>query len=353
MISLPGLLLAMDRFEDAKGVLKAFALRCKRGLVPNFVGHGEAGYNSVDASLWFFYAVHKYLSYTGDMEFVEKLWPKLRDILRAYARGVEVKGEGIIRADDDGLISAGSRDTQLTWMDARIWGRAVTPRDGKAVEINALWYNALKTAELLSEKLGEDASTYGRLAQGVRESFNAFWNPDKKCLYDVIDKMGKDASVRPNQIFAVSLPFRILKKGKEKRIVSRVREDLLTPYGLRSLSPRESGYVGVYMGDQARRDLAYHQGTVWSWLLGPYVTAFLRTEGYSRDGRRKAEELLKPLLGEHIRKAGLGTISEIFDGDAPHTPRGCISQAWSVGELLRCYVEDVLLERPEYEEDWL
>ncbi|MEE8167242.1 MAG: amylo-alpha-1,6-glucosidase [Candidatus Hydrothermarchaeales archaeon] len=349
MISLPGICLVTKQYKDAKLVLKTLASYCKNGLIPNLIDATNGSYNSVDSSLWFIYAVHKYLTYTGDTTFVKELWPKIREILEAYAEG---NGEALIRADEDGLISAGDEGTQLTWMDAKIGSGVVTPRHGKAVEINALWYNALKTAELLSREFGGDASNYMELSRRVREGFKAFWNPEKKCLYDVI-RNEKDASVRPNQIFAVSLPFRLLSKREERAVVSRVQEELLTPYGLRSLSPNEEGYIGRYSGSPTQRDAAYHQGTVWSWLLGPFVTALLRTENYSASSREDAKELLDPILSKHLQEAGLGTVSEIFDGSPPYLPRGCISQAWSVGELLRCYVEDIMLKRPEYEEDWL
>ncbi|MFQ6136272.1 MAG: amylo-alpha-1,6-glucosidase [Candidatus Hydrothermarchaeales archaeon] len=340
MISLPGLTLVTGRFEDAKDVFRTYANHCKDGIIPNrFPDNGEEPeYNTADASLWFIYAVHKFLEYAGDYDFVKnELWNTLKDIIAQYMRGTEFD----IHMDEDGLISAGTEDIQLTWMDAKVGGWVVTPRDGKAVEINALWYNALKTMEALAKKFGEDSSLYKKFSTKAGKSFKKFWNEEKQCLYDVIKDDFKDDSVRPNQIFAVSLPFSILDKNKEKEIVEKVFNELYTPYGLRSLSPKDEGYIGFYGGDQLQRDSAYHQGTVWPWLLGPFITAYIKTNNRSKKSKRIAERLLLSLIFDHLKDAGMGTISEIFDGDSPHHPRGCISQAWSVAEILRCYIEDI------------
>ncbi len=347
MVALPGLCLATQRFEEARRVLRSYAAHCRDGLIPNFIGREGASYNSADTSLWFVYALHKYLAYTDDVEFASKLWPKLEEIVQWYTIGT---GGGLIRCEGDGLLSIGTKETQLTWMDAKVEGWPVTPRHGKAVEINALWYNALRMCWKIADRLGFDPSRYAGLASRVREGFASFWNPEKSCLYDVLRAGEKDASVRPNQIFALSLPFPLLGIQKAKTVLAKIEEELLTPYGLRSLSPREAGYFGTCEGDQTRRDSAYHQGTVWSWLMGSYITALVRYGGGS--ARDKARGLLGALLGDHLYVAGLGTVSEVFDGDAPHTPRGCISQAWSVGELLRCYIEDVEGKRPAHEAKW-
>ncbi len=346
MVALPGLCLVTHRFEEARQVLRGYASHLKDGLIPNYVGRGGASYNSADAPLWFIYALHRYLAYTNDAELAMGLWPKLNEIINGYATGTM---GGLIRCDGDGLVSAGNQETQLTWMDAKIGRWPVTPRHGKAVEINALWYNALRTCEAVANRLGEDSSPYADLAGRARKGFAAFWNPEKKCLYDVLRPNERDASVRPNQLLAISLPFPLLDGDKARMILARVGEELLTPYGLRSLSPREAGYSGRCEGDQAKRDAAYHQGTVWSWLMGPYVTALLR---YGGPDKNNVKKLLSPLLDRHLYANGLGTISEIFHGDPPHKPGGCISQAWSVGEVLRCYVEDAEGVRPEFEGGW-
>ncbi len=347
MISLPGLLLVTKRFEDAKAVLGTYARNSKNGLIPNrFSPDGTHDYNSVDASLWFIYAVHKFAQHTNDYEFVNRrLWGAMNGIIDAYIKGTDFG----IRMDSDGLISHGAGCNQpLTWMDALVEGAPVSQRSGKAVEVNALWYNALKVMEALSKRFEEDPFGYWKLSERTRKSFNGlFWNNEKGCLYDVISDT-KDASVRPNQILAVSLPFAVLDKQYWLPTVDKVTAELYTHYGLRSLSPTEGGYKGTCAGNQAQRDGAYHQGTVWPWLLGPFVTAYLRAKNIGRiessrsmESKKFARQCIEKAL-ENISDAGLGAISEIFDGDPPHTARGCISQAWSVGELLRCYREDVL-----------
>jgi predicted glycogen debranching enzyme len=325
-VSLPGLLLATGRFEDARKILLDFMRYSKDGLIPNFMQDksGEAAYNTVDATLWYVNAVLQFLKYTGDFEFVEEhLWDGLKEIADSHWKGTAFG----IRLDSDGLLAHGSR---LTWMDADVDGEAVTPRAGKAVEIQALWYNALKTMQLLANKFGEVSlnKKYTGMAEKTRESFNLkFWTSQGKCLFDVLAKSGADASLRPNQIMAVSLDFSMLDKGKSAQVVDVVQRELLTPYGLRTLARSDSRYRGMYVGDRRSRDNAYHNGTVWPWLLGPFVTAFLKVNGHG-----DLQKFLLPLFTQQIFEAGLGTLSEIFDGDAPHAPRGCVAQVsgWTV-----------------------
>ena len=350
LIALSGLTLVTGRFEDAKKILLTCKRYCHKGLIPNpfpeILGD-ELAYNTVDATLWFFHAVYQYLKYTNDLSFVRKeLWNTLKTIFNYHVRGT-LYG---IHMDDHGLIAHGP---QLTWMDAKIGNHAVTPREGKAVEIQALWYNALRIMETLSRVLdqNEGAEEYYLMAENVKESFlQKFWNPQQECLFDVIIDGKADASLRPNQIMAVALDFSMVKGAKEERIVEKVREELWGTYGLKTLSVDDPRHVGIYLGNWGHRDTAYHNGTVWAWLLGPFTTAFLRVKKYQKRWRTFAfETFLKPLFSEEVFQAGLGTISEIFDGDPPHTSRGCISQAWSVAEPLRAYVEDVLMQRPPYE----
>jgi len=338
MIALPGLALCTKRFQDAREILATFAAYVKDGLLPNmFPDAGEEPiYNTVDASLWYFYAVQKYLAYTGDYRFVrEELFPVLRSIIDNYRRGTRFQ----IAMDGDGLIAAGSPGIQLTWMDARVGDWVVTPRHGKPVEVNALWYNALMLMSELS-KLWGLRDEYGSLAVQVRRSFlAAFWNEEKQCLYDVVGEE-PDPSVRPNQIIAVSLPHSVLPKDKAKAVVRKVFEELYIGTGLRSLSSLEPGFQGRYQGDQYSRDAAYHQGTAWSWLLGHFITAYRKVFDYSQESLVVARLLLAPLK-DHLCEQGLGTISEIFDASYPFTPRGCFAQAWGVAEALRCFVEDL------------
>ena len=343
MIALPGLTLVTGKHDAAKRILRTFARYCDRGMIPNrFPEAGEKpDYNTVDASLWFVHAVKKYLDYTSDLSFVEsELFPVLTQIIQHYMSGTRYN----IHADADGLIYAGEPGTQLTWMDAKIGDRVVTPRRGKAVEINALWYNALRIVEEISQKLenSEWADKCSHLAKKTKRSFNqTFWNEPENCLYDYVDGDHRDAAIRPNQIFAISLPYRLLTQDRAKSVLKVVQEELLTPFGLRSLSPKHEDYIGHYGGKAYSRNKAYHQGTVWAWLLGPFITAYVNVNDRSKKARKFAESLLSDFLRTHLTDAGLGTISEIFDGDPPHHPRGCIAQAWSVAEILRAYVEDV------------
>ncbi|AGF97427.1 Glycogen debranching enzyme, archaeal type [Methanosarcina mazei Tuc01] len=339
MISFPGLVLIPRRFKN-------FSSNCRRGLIPNnFPAFGgEPVYNTVDASLWFIHSLSRYFAYTEDLLFLSDIWGTVEDIIDNYSKGTDF-GIGM---DSDYLIRQGP---QLTWMDAKVNDIPVTPRAGKACEINALWYNTLRTACRLGDLLGRDTSSYETLAAGVASNFErVFWNPENNCLYDIVseDKAGnqiKDSSIRPNQIFAVSLPYTMLSPEKEKAIVDRVEKDLLTPFGLRTLSLDDPSYIGLYRGGSESRDSAYHNGTVWPWLLGPYVKAYRKVHNYSKKSLEDMRALLQG-FDSHLETAGIGTISEVFDGDFPHSPGGCIAQAWSVAEILRAYVEDVLGIKP-------
>ncbi len=352
-ISLPGLMLVTGRFEDARKVFLTFKNYCQQGLIPNFIpDHLEQPtYNAVDASLWFVNAVLQYLKYTGDFSFVhEQLWATLKTMIQNYIKGT-IFG---IHVDNDYLLS---HNAQLTWMDVVVDGQPVTPRAGKAVEVQALWYNALRTMELLADSFKEksDAENYLQMAEKARKSFNEqFWNSEKNYLFDFISEQVKDNSLRPNQIIAVALDFIMLDKSKNEKIVDIVHHELSTPYGLRTLARNNPKYVGVYAGDRRSRDNAYHNGTIWPWLQGPFITAFLKTKGYADYRREYAlKNFVLPLFTEQIFKVGLGTVNEIFDGEPPHTPRGCISQAWSIAEPLRAYVEDVMQNRPKHEKEVL
>ncbi len=335
-IALPGALLCTGRSGEALEVLKTFAEKQRNGLIPNrFSDYGdECSYNSVDASLWFIHAADQYVRATGD----EESW---RSILAAPCAGVVkafIEGTDFeTRMDEqDGLVACGTPETQITWMDAKNGDVVFTPRHGKPVEINALWYNALC---VLADRMAEiDADIAGRcrdLSKRAGATFGpTYWNEREGCLFDGVRGTDIDASIRPNQIFAVSLPHSALSPDRQRSVVTCVHHHLLTPYGLRSLSRTSPNYHGRYEGDGFQRDEAYHQGTVWAWLIGPFIEAYLRVNAYSDEARRHARDMLKPLL-DHLGQAGLGSISEIFDGDPPHAPRGCIAQAWSVAEVLR------------------
>ncbi|MGJ5814600.1 amylo-alpha-1,6-glucosidase [Paludibaculum fermentans] len=342
MIALPGLTLCTGHPETARQILQAFAESVDQGMLPNrFPDAGEAPeYNTGDATLWFFEAIRAYLAATGDFPFVrDHLFAALQDIINAHLRGTRYG----IRVDNDGLLHCGEPGVQLTWMDAKTGDWVVTPRTGKPVEIQALWYNALSIMEDLSHRFGDlGAELFLRkLADRTRSSFNEqFWNDEAGCLYDVVDGSGHDASVRPNQIFAVSLHHSMLSASRASQVVRTVHRDLLTPLGLRSLSPRDPAYRARYEGGVHERDSAYHQGTVWPWLLGPFISGYVRVHGGSSQAKAEASAWLKP-ISAHLSEACLGQISEIADADAPHTPRGCPAQAWSVAEILRAALEDV------------
>jgi len=341
MIALPGLTLSTGRFADARAVLEAFAAAMDRGMLPNrFPDAGEEPeYNTADATLWFFEAARAYLAASGDEAFVrETLYDKLREALEWHVAGTRYG----IRADDNGLLRCGEPGVQLTWMDAKVGDWVVTPRIGLPVEIQALWYNALCVAADFAARF-DDPDTAKRaleLAPRAKRSFlELFWNPALDCLYDVVDGDAKDSSIRPNQIFAVSLPYTMLDDEHAAKVVAVVERELLTPMGLRTLAPGDPNYRGRYEGGVLERDSAYHQGTVWPWLLGPFIDAWKRVHP-----GEDASRFLAPLHA-HLEEACLGQISEIADGDAPHTPRGCFAQAWSVAELLRISRRDAKFEQ--------
>lgn len=342
MISLPGLTLFTGRSAIAKSILRNFGRHTNLGMLPNrFVdSDNKAEFNTVDATLWFFEAARAYAAATNDYEFFrDELYPAFSQIIDFHIKGTRYN----IKVEADGLLHAGAPGAQLTWMDAKIGDWVVSPRSGKPVEVQALWYNALRIMEDLAARFRDEErrTQYSTLASLAKESFNLiFWNNDAACLYDVIDDESYDASIRPNQIFAVSLHYSMLSAERARAIVDIVERELLTPVGLRTLSPADPRYRGTYQGDQRSRDLAYHQGTVWPWLLGPFVSAYVKMNGGSEQARFRAHNLLRG-MEKHLREAGLGQISEIFDGDAPHHPRGCFAQAWSVAEILRALCEDV------------
>ncbi|MEJ2240752.1 MAG: amylo-alpha-1,6-glucosidase [Candidatus Bathyarchaeota archaeon] len=354
LISLPGLTLVTGKFEEAKEILLTFGHYCKKGIIPNRFsdkGGDIPLYNTVDATLWFFNAILQYLKYTGDFDFIKKkLWTTLTNIIDNHIDGT-IFG---IHMDKDGLITHGP---QLTWMDAVTIDGFVTPRSGKAVEIQALWYNSLITMQLLAKRFNkkENEELYYNLSQKVKENFIAnFWSSKIGYLYDTISETGSDSSLRPNQILAISLDFSMIDTLKSEKIVETVKNNLWGRYGLKTLPNSDSRYVGRYLGDWKHRDSAYHNGTVWAWLLGPFVEAFLKMKNHEESWRKFAfEKFLFPLFSEELYKAGLGTISEIFDGDEPHSSRGCISQAWSVAEPLRVYLEDIKLRKPRFEQEVL
>ena len=345
MIAFTGLTLCTKRFKEAEEILLTFARYIRHGIVPNMFPDDNMPplYNTVDASLWYFYAVYQYLHYNPVAEaeaFVkEQIFPHLKEIISAYEKGTDFS----IYMEDDGLIHAGSGLDQITWMDVRVGDWVATPRHGKPVEINALWYNALRIMESLCEKFDEDASAYRTRAEQVKESFNAkFWDSSNQCLFDVVDGDEPDDHIRPNQIYAVSLPFSLLPEEQEKAVVALVEKELFVGCGLRSLAPDHPDYHGIYCGALAKRDAAYHQGTAWGFLLGGFFSAYMKVNHHSSSAAENAIRMLEPVR-KHLSDSGcIGSISEIFDGDAPHNPRGCYAQAWSVGEVLRCYCEDIL-----------
>lgn len=338
MIALPGLCLTTGRHDDAKAILREFASVVSEGMLPNrFPDGGEPPeYNTVDATLWFFVAIYRTVQTTGDTAFGRSMLPVLEEIVAWHQRGTR---HGI-HVEADGLLHAGAPGVQLTWMDAKVGDEVITPRNGKQVEINALWYNVLRVLAALRQSAGNTGGAEEAEARAVtvKARFaDVFWNGNKQCLYDAVDGDRNDASIRPNQIFALSLPFPLLEGDAAEKVLGIVEARLLTPVGLRSLDPSDSRYAPSYSGGPADRDRVYHQGTVWSWLLGPYLTALVRVRG--DEGRREARRILAG-FEPHLRDAGIGGISEIFDAEPPFAPRGCITQAWSVGEILRAAVED-------------
>ncbi|NEQ97227.1 MAG: glycogen debranching protein [Cyanothece sp. SIO2G6] len=340
MISLPGLAIATGRPELARPILQVFGQYVSEGMIPNLFPESNQTpvYNTVDATLWYFEAVRAYLQATDDVELLAELFPILASIIDWHCRGTRYH----IQLDpNDGLIYAGEAGVQLTWMDAIVDGWVVTPRIGKPVEINALWYNALVIMTQLAEKIGYPDGEYQRLATQCVQGFQRFWNPDTGYCFDVLDTPdgGNDPALRPNQTLAIALPYGavhdvpLLSPAQEKSMVDAVARELSTSYGMRSLSPAHPDYVGLYGGNQFKRDAAYHQGTVWSWLIGPFVQSHWQVYKSPAAARRWLEP-----MAEHLRDAGIGTVSEIFDGDAPFTARGCFAQAWGVAEMLRTWV---------------
>jgi predicted glycogen debranching enzyme len=339
MISLEGLTLTTGRKREAGYILRTFAHYVRDGLIPNMFPDRSAGglYHTADATLWFFHAVDRYLEATGDRSTLQRILPKLRDIVEHHLRGTRF---GIGVDPQDGLLRQGAEGYQLTWMDAKVDGWVVTPRRGKAVEINALWYNALRLLEgWVREEIGEgEAASLAEQAERARDSFNRrFWYAEGGYLYDVVDAEGggDDPACRPNQIFAISLRHAVLDQERWEPVLNTVRDRLLTPVGLRSLSRDHPDYRSVYQGDLPARDAAYHQGTVWGWLIGPFVDAWLKVHPDDRTGAR---DFLQGFV-DHLDEFGIGSIAEIFDAEAPFVPRGCIAQAWSIAEVLRCWVK--------------
>jgi predicted glycogen debranching enzyme len=322
LISLPGLCLSTGRLSDATEILKTYSHARKNGLIPNLLSTNseKMSYKSVDTSLLFIDRVYRVYRHIRNVKFIEQFWPVMKDIIENYINGT-LYG---IRMDNDGLITHGAG---LTWMDVFLDGKYVTPREGKAVEIQALWYNALKIMEFFARKLNENWKKYSILSRKVKESFNEkFWNGS------YLDDCLGDGTLRPNQIFAVGLSFSMLDEEKKRKVLSVVKKELMIKYGLRTLSKNDPRFHGKYSGNWKERDLSYHQGTAWPWLLGMFVRSWVRI----RNDKGMIEKIVKPFVKEEIMRFGLGTISEIVDGDSPFESRGCISQAWSIGEILDC-----------------
>jgi len=336
MISLEGLTLVTGRHAEARGILRNFAQHIRDGLIPNlFPEHESEGvYNTADATLWFFHAIDRYLEATGDRALLREMLPKLADIIRRHLAGTRF---GIGVDPTDGLLRQGAEGYQLTWMDAKVDGWVVTPRRGKAVEINALWYNALRllAAWTSEEGYNEDLPPLPEAASQAYRSFNErFWYESEGYLYDIVDgEQGDDASLRPNQVFAISLRHPVLDSKHWQSVLDVVEHELLTPVGLRSLAPSQPDYKPRYYGDLRSRDAAYHQGTVWAWLIGPFIDSWLKLHPGNRADARRFLDGFTP----HLNTGCIGSISEIFDAEAPFTHRGCVAQAWSVAEYLRTW----------------
>ena len=334
-IALPGLLLTTGRYEEAKDVLNRYLKNTRNGLSPVYFDETEKPhYGSIDTSLWLIYSAYKYYQYTSDLKFIREIYPMLKEIIEGYQRGTDYSSLA-----SDFLLEAKSGEYSLTWMDARVDGIPATPRNGRCVEVNALWYNSLRSVDELSKRLGEDPEPYKKLSSSVQSSFNkVFWNSEGNYLYDCVGDEGGDKSIRPNQIFSISLPFPVLRRDRWSSVIKNVEQHLLTPYGLRTLSPEDPHYYRMCSGSPRDRDLAYHNGTVWAWLAGPFISAYVKLGG------SPSSAIIRNILqafDQHLSEAGIGYISEVFDGDSPHRPRGCIAQAWSVGELLRVISEDL------------
>jgi predicted glycogen debranching enzyme len=336
MISLSGLTLSTNREGIAKNILREYSKHVSDGMIPNRFPDDTDNpeYNTVDATLWYFEPIRAYVEKTGDYEFIkDELYEKLVEIICLHQRGTRFG----IRVDDDGLLFAGEDGWQLTWMDAKHGKKVFTPRIGKPVERQALWYNALKTMSDFAHRFKDKdgGHLYEGLANRTKKTFNKeFWNEDEECLYDVINGDSRDGSVRPNQIFAVSLKHSMLSMFRAKKIVQKVESELFTTAGLRSLTPRDEKYRGRYRGSPFQRDSAYHQGTVWAWLMGAFIESVRKTYPKGRKSRQYVEKILTGFKS-HFDAECIGQISEIFDGDYPHNARGCFAQAWSVAEILR------------------
>lgn len=336
MIALPGICISTGRFESVKSILRTFAFYEKDGLMPNLFpeGENEPLYNTVDAALLFINCVWLYYEKTQDIKFVEEMYPVMQRIISGYERGTNFN----IHMEEDGLISAGAKLDQVTWMDVRVGEILPTPRHGKPVEINAYWYNALCIMQKFSEVLKKnEEQKYRELAQKVKESFaREFWMEEKHCLKDVISETKADTQIRCNQIWAVSMPFTMLDEEKERQIVDTVFEKLYTPYGLRTLDPKDEEFHASYGGEMIKRDLAYHQGTVWTFPMGGYYLAYLKVNKDSREAKEIVAKQLE-VLESAMREGCIGQLPEIYDGEIPVSSKGCFAQAWSVGEILRVY----------------
>jgi predicted glycogen debranching enzyme len=345
MISLEGLTLVTGRRLEAAYILRTFAHHIRDGLIPNLFPEGEKEglFHTADATLWFFHALDRYLAATNDAALLRALLPKLIDIAEHHLRGTRF-GIGVDPAD--GLLRQGEDGYQLTWMDAKVGDWVVTPRRGKAVEINALWYNALRLLErwVRAEQGDAAAERWGKHAERARDAFNRrFWYAEGGYLYDVVDgEQGDDPACRPNQLFAISLPHPVLDRQRWQRVVEVTQQRLLTPVGLRSLAPDHPDYKPRYDGDLRSRDAAYHQGTAWGWLIGPFIDAWLKV--YPNE-QAKARQFLKG-FGNHFGQTCIGSINEVFDAEEPYAPRGCVAQAWSVAEVLRCLAKTSRKESP-------
>jgi predicted glycogen debranching enzyme len=339
MISIPGLTLVTKREDEGKEIVRTFLSYLRDGLIPNTLpdSSNRPDYSTIDSSLWLVNAVYAIYSETGSMDFVREIYPKIQEIIDSYVHGTKFE----IRMDEDGLILGGNEQTALTWMDAWVDGKPVTSRFGKPVEISALWYNALRAMERFAQDLTRDtdAMKYRELADKTKVSFNQkFWDEKRECLHDVLQDGDRgDTKTRPNQIFALSLPFPVLEEFRWRGVLRTIESELLTPVGLRSLSPFDKEYWGQCTGEASARDTAYHQGTVWPWLFGSYITGYLRV--FPPDPKTLAfvQQLYLPFK-RRMTEAGIGTISEIYDGDPPNQARGCITQAWCIAEILRSYV---------------
>ena len=334
MIALTGCCLSTGRYDDARSILRTFLAYEQDGLVPNLFPEGTAEpmYNTVDAALLMINIIWLYVEKTGDLDFAREAWPVMQRVIRCYRAGTK---HGI-HMDADGLICAGEGLDQVTWMDVRVGEILPTPRHGKPVEINAYWYSALCIMDALAERLGLDRADYAELAQRVKTSFTQFWMEDKRCLRDVLSGTAADEQIRCNQIWAVTQPFTMLTPEQERAVVDTVYAHLYTPCGLRTLSPDDAQYHGIYEGVQKERDMAYHQGTTWVFPLGAYYLAYLKVNGYTEAAKETVREALLPMEAT-LREGCIGQLPEIYNGDAPAFSRGCFAQAWSVGEMLRVY----------------